>query len=305
MDHVEDTVEPWIGSAYSQRMGRIHGIALGLQAPYLLHAFLAYSASHLRHLHPDQKKYEVAATMHYTRSLQAYSSQLVYEVENGNATALLCASGLLAKLSFINTPLISAGVAVGDTVPAWIRSMQGVKTVMQTPKLRHDVETGPLSDVVRLYNGTGDGKDATVDLIDTQPEATTARALRDLCDIRLGDCVANPYASAMTRLEKLMAVEPIHDKIDHFLAFIATLEPSFVDLLQHMDARALLILAYWCVRLSRIPQWWTGPSATAECRRICAHLSTDKDPMVQALLQVPANFCGFELHAANQLPTPP
>ncbi|KAK5124274.1 hypothetical protein LTR85_001977 [Meristemomyces frigidus] len=243
--------------------------------------------------------------MHYTRSLQDYSSQLVYEIDSGNANALLAASGLLAKLSFINTPLMSAEAAGGDPVPAWIRSMQGVKTIMQTPKLRKDLEQGILSVVVRHYNGISSSADDVVDVDNKQLGAGTVKALRELCDVGPGDCVSNPYASVIARLEQLMLVVPTHDKVDQYLAFIATLEPSFIDLLKRMDARALLILAHWCTRLSLIQQWWTGPSAKAECRRICAHLITNKDPMVQALLLFPASFCGFELHTQDQLPTPP
>ncbi|KAK4550274.1 hypothetical protein LTR36_003241 [Oleoguttula mirabilis] len=305
LDHFEDTTEPWLGSPYSQNMIQTHGISLGLQAPYLLHAILAYSASHLRHLHPEVKKYSIAATMHFTRSLQAYSSQLVYEVESGNANALLSASGLLAKLSFINTPVMSAEAAGSDPVPAWIRSMQGVKTIIQTPNLRRDLEEGILSVVVQHYNRPADSEAGIIDISNTQLGAVAIRVLRELCDVGTGDGVVNPYTSVMARLEQLMLTLPTHDKVDQYLAFIATLEPSFIDLLKRMEVRALIILAYWCARLSLIQQWWTGPSAKAECHRICAHLSTNNDPIVQALLRLPNSFCGFEPHAADQLPTPP
>ncbi|KAI7626311.1 hypothetical protein KC319_g17561, partial [Hortaea werneckii] len=121
MDHFEDTLEPWLGSPVAQSMIQEHGIQIGLKAPYLLHALLAYSASHLSRLHPDQPKYSEAAKTHFTRSLQAYSTELVYELERGNANALLSASGILAKLSFINTPVLSNEKMSAPPVPAWIR----------------------------------------------------------------------------------------------------------------------------------------------------------------------------------------
>ncbi|KAK5135350.1 hypothetical protein LTR08_005292 [Meristemomyces frigidus] len=240
--------------------------------------------------------------MHYTRSLQAYSTELVYEVEKGNATALLAASGLLAKLSFINTPLMSAEAAGGDPIPAWIRSMQGVKTIMQTPKLRQELESSMLLPIVRHYKGTAVDDD---EFGDSQVSDGVIVALKEYCAADFNYYVLNPYASVLARLERMMLIEPTHEKIDRYLAFIATLEPSFIELLRQMETRALLILAYWCASLSLIQQWWTGPSARAECRRICAFLAPNPDPAVQGLLKFPAATCGFEAESTRQLPTPP
>ena len=239
--------------------------------------------------------------MHYTRSLQAYSSQLVYEIELGNATALLAASGILAKLSFINTPLMSTAAAGGDPGPAWIRSMQGMKTIMQTPNLRDDLECGVLSSLVRYYNSSEDSE------VLNEPHAsdTAMPALHALCAAGYHHLAPNPYATVLARLGRLMLVEPTHETTDQYLAFIAKLEPSFIELLRQLDARAMLILAYWCARLSLIQQWWTAPSAHAEGRRICAFLATNPDPLIQTLLKFPAVVCGFVQDFDVQLPTPP
>ena len=308
MDHFEDFSEPWIGSHVAQRVTQENGVLMGLQASYLLHAILAYSASHLSHLYPEQKKYSDAAKLHYTRSLQAYSTQLVYELEKGsaNANALLSASGLLAKLSFINTPLMSEDSdGVSAAVPPWIKSMQGVKTIMQTPKLRKQLEDGDLSAIVRHYIGPASKQPITVGLGRSQRSTSTVGALMELCGLQDRNCSPNVYSSAMDRLEPIMLSEPTHDDTEQYLGFIATLEPSFLELLEKRDTRALLILAYWCTRVSLIKHWWTAPSAKAECRRICAHLSREKDARVQALLKGPADFCGFNLQQQSQLPSPP
>ncbi|KAI7532303.1 hypothetical protein KC317_g19536, partial [Hortaea werneckii] len=115
----------------------------------------------------------------------------------------------------------------------------------------------------------------------------------------------NTYTAVLDRLERLMLCELKNETVDPMLAFIATLEPSFLELLEQHDERASLILAFWCTRIGVIGQWWTGPSARAECRRICERLADSKDPGVRDLLAYPARFCGFSLEGQSQLPSPP
>ncbi|RMZ00515.1 hypothetical protein D0862_06691 [Hortaea werneckii] len=320
MDHFEDTLEPWLGSPVAQSMIQAHGVQIGLKAPYLLHAILAYSASHLSRLHPEQPKYSEAAKTHFTRSLQAYSTELVYELERGNASALLCASGILAKLSFINTPVLSNEKMSAPPVPAWIRSMQGVRTIMSTPTLRKQLEGGLFQDVVRYYTGSARVPVTRCPTDDGQMLHTALiYALRSLC-LRPGTTTThnhaavvagssqsplNTYTVVLDRLEGIMLCELRNETVDPMLAFIATLEPSFLELLEQHDERASLILAFWCTRIGVIAQWWTGPSARAECRRICERLADSKDAGVRDLLAYPARFCGFSLEGQSQLPSPP
>lgn len=317
MDHFEDCSEPWLGSPTAQSMIQAYGIQQGLQSPYLLHAILAYSASHLGHLHPDEKKYGEAARTHFTRSLQAYSTELVYELERGNANALLAASGLLAKLSFINTPVLSGDAASPPaTVPPWVRSMQGVRTIMCTPALRKQLLSGPYKKVGEFYFGHVDPSSAATSTLEPLSEpARLMNLLKKSCGL-VGDFAATTntttttanwklYAAALARLEAVMLTDLTHDSVDQMLSFIGTLEPSFLDLLAAGDERALLILAFWCARLGRIAQWWTRPSAVAECRRISAILAKSPDPEVQVLRAFPAAFCGYEGRAREQLPSPP
>ncbi|KAK0257483.1 hypothetical protein B0A54_08890 [Friedmanniomyces endolithicus] len=153
VDHFIDYTDLWIGSSTSQGVIQRHGFEMALESEHLLHAMLACSAKHLSHLYPDVKKYDVAATLHYTRSLQAYSAQLCYDLEQGNANAMLATSGLLAKLTFINTPTMSANrpLAADNGPTAWIRSMQGVRTIMSTPRLRAQLEVGFMFPILQNF----------------------------------------------------------------------------------------------------------------------------------------------------------
>ncbi|KAK3111919.1 hypothetical protein LTR53_012356 [Teratosphaeriaceae sp. CCFEE 6253] len=291
VDHFIDWPHLWIGSDVSQGVVRKHGFEMALDAEYLLHAILACSATHLSNLHPEVKKYDTAATLHYTRSLQAYSSQLVFDLERGNGNAMLCASGLLAKLTYINTPILYANEPLtGQTGPiSWVRSMQGVKTLLSTPRLRTQLDSGFMFPIMAKYLGPVPVPSANPE--DTPPGAHIIATLKDMCSLDGHQPqLANPYAVAIARLEPLMLIEMGNDNVDQMMSFVATLESVFTERLERNETRALLILSLWCARLSLIPQWWTRPAAVIECRRIAEHLSGEMDPRVRMLLQAAARI---------------
>ncbi|KAK1056040.1 hypothetical protein LTR12_013872 [Friedmanniomyces endolithicus] len=280
VDHFIDYTDLWIGSSTSQGVIQRHGFEMALESEHLLHAMLACSAKHLSHLHPHVKKYDVAATLHYTRSLQAYSAQLCYDLEQGNANAMLATSGLLAKLTFINTPTMSANrpLAADNGPTAWIRSMQGVRTIMSTPRLRAQLEAGFMFPILQKYA-------ELVDLPIVRPrlETSIVDALRRLCKTATASRTLDSYTAVIDRLEPLVLHQPTNENVDQYMAWVAGLEPTFIELLERNDTRALLILLCWCAKLPLIEQWWTSV-ARIEFLRISAHLSNVDDPLVQQLL---------------------
>lgn len=305
VDHFLDTEEYWVGSPLSQTFIRQHGMQLTTHASYMMHTIISSAATHLSFLHPHEKKYSTAAMLHYTRALRAYSAQLVYDLERGNALAMLATTGIVAKLSFIYTPQQTADTPLAaDTSPSWIRSMQGVKTIMSTPQLRTQLQHSPLAPMLLNYETLPAVPEAVTEVhtATSDPPTEEARLLRSLGDF----CwVPDPttallYARVLARLKPLMLCTPSHEWVDKFMAFIATLEPSFIELLEAKEARALLIFSFWCARIARIPQFWTAPSARIECSRVCAHLQFHQDERVRELLKFPARFCGFELRPRGE-----
>ncbi|KAK5674737.1 hypothetical protein LTS10_012473 [Elasticomyces elasticus] len=280
VDHIFDYSDLWIGSHVSQGVIQTHGFDMALDAEYLLHAMLACAAKHLSYLHPDVKKYEVAATLHYTRSLQAYSAQLCYDLERGNANAMLATSGLLAKLTFINTPTMCANrpLAADNGPTAWIRSMQGVKTIMSTPRLRAQLEGGFMRPILEKYREAIPAPAETPLL-----ESRIIEAMRRLCEVHSE--LADPYTAVLGRLEPLVLHNPTHTNVESYMSFISGLDSTFIELLERNDTRALLILLCWCAKLPLIKQWWTSV-ARIEFLRISVHLSTVNDPSVQELLSL-------------------
>ncbi|KAK0367228.1 hypothetical protein LTR91_005183 [Friedmanniomyces endolithicus] len=280
VDHFIDYTDLWIGSSTSQGVIQRHGFEMALESEHLLHAMLACSAKHLSHLHPDVKKYDVAATLHYTRSLQAYSAQLCYDLEQGNANAMLATSGLLAKLTFINTPTMSANrpLAADNGPTAWIRSMQGVRTIMSTPRLRAQLEAGFMLPILEKY-----AEPVDFPIVRPRLETSIVVALRRLCTTAMASRTLDSYTTVIDRLEPLVLHQPTNENVDQYMAWVAGLEPTFIELLERNDTRALLILLCWCAKMPLIEQWWNSV-ARIEFLRISAHLSNVDDPLVQQLL---------------------
>ncbi|KAK0260657.1 hypothetical protein LTS09_004954 [Friedmanniomyces endolithicus] len=300
VDHFIDYTDLWIGSSTSQGVIQKHGFELALESEHLLHAMLACSAKHLSHLRPDVKKYDVAATLHYTRSLQAYSAQLCYDLEQGNADAMLATSGLLAKLTFINTPTMSANrpLAADNGPTAWIRSMQGVRTIMSTPRLRAQLEAGFMLPILEKY-----GEHVDPPVVRPRLGTSIVVALRTLCKIAMASRTSDSYTAVIDRLEPLVLHQPTNENVDQYMAWVADLEPTFIDLLERNDTRALLILLCWCAKLPLIEQWWTSV-ARIEFLRISAHLSSVDNPLVQQLLSLAAKCDVQSSNDAKMNPEP-
>lgn len=73
LDHFLNDDTPWIGSTACQRVLQKHGVRLGLEAPHLLHAIVAFSASHIDSLQLNLK-FRITAVYHYDRLLASFAA---------------------------------------------------------------------------------------------------------------------------------------------------------------------------------------------------------------------------------------
>lgn len=290
LDHFTKEAGPWIGSPECQRMMQQHGLQLSVEAPYLMHAILAFSASHLNFLHPTERKYRIAATLHYDLSLALYSAQIRNGIDACNADAILGCCFLHTMLAFQNVQ--SAEQVESGNELTWLRTMQG------TAILRSNIH--PHLDDTSIWHRVAIESRGEEEFFCNHIESeiswasTTSKALHRLCEMELESSVQeNPYEKPLSRLCLLMQCDIGQDKIGMFMSFIGRLPPNFVQLLDGNDPRATLILCYWCALLSQIEQWWIVRSATVECARFCAYLDTIPDEMVHDLLRFPASKCGY------------
>jgi hypothetical protein len=293
IDHFLDTTTPWLGSPELQRIIQREGLALALNAPYLLHAILSMSACHLSYLRPDKKKYEVAATIHYQHALTSYSSQLQTGITAENADSAIGCGYLQTMLAFENISRLSGKEIVGVT---WLRTMQGIKILQSTDSIRPhlgksiwlpvSLESGGCEDISRHY--AEDRPDSWA--------STNSKALHFLFESSVdssGDDI--PYQLPLSILYGLMYSDINQNSIGRFMILIGKLPNDFILLFEQNDSKAMLLMAYWCALICGIDQWWIVRSATAECRTLCATLDKVADSKVRDLLRFPASKCGYVL----------
>jgi hypothetical protein len=293
LNHFVEIAVPCIGSPECQRILQQHGLQLSLGAPYLLHAILAFSASHLSFLRPNQGKYSIATTLHYSRSLTSYSSQIRTCLDANNADSILGCCHLHTMLAFRNVQSIEN--VEDDYALTWLRTMRGVRILRDTSNLRPCLD-GCIWRPVLIESTSSE----EVACNHTESEETnswasiTSKALHRLCEVEFNPTMqGNPYQQPLSRLCLLMRCDIGQDKIGMFMVFIGKLPYSFIQLLDQNDPRAMLILCYWCALLSQIEQWWIVRSANVECTRLCTYLDTIPDQRIHDMLRFPASKCGY------------
>jgi len=297
LDHFINITTPCIGSPEFQRILHEEGFRLSVEAPYLLHTILAFSASHLSYLWPQEQNYGMVATFHYDLSLTLYRTQILSGLDAKNADALLGCCHLQSMLAF-------RGVGSADfnedrsTLPfTWLRTMQGVGILWQANNLGLYLNESYLWRPVLVESGFME----TFACDHSGAQSVTSAlsvALHQLCEVEL-KTPSNPapkenvYRKPLSRLCVLLHGDITQDKICLFMRFISVLQPNFLQLLDHYDPRATLIIASWCAWLSQINQWWIVDSAKTECRRLCAYLSMNPDRRIRDILGLLASKSGY------------
>ena len=172
----------------------------------------------------------------------------------------------------------------------WLRTMQG------TAVLRSSLQTEFNESV--WYPMTIESRsweEAVCNHLDSDDSwaTRTSRALHQLFVDSNTESGESPYEKPLAGLCQLLRCEIGQNEIGLFMSFIGRLPPSFVELLERNDPKAMLILCYWCALFSQIDQWWIVASATSECLRLCKLLRAVPDQRIQELLQFSASKCGF------------
>jgi hypothetical protein len=298
LDHFIETKTPWIGSPECQRILQNYGPQLSLEAPYLLHAILAFSASHLSYLQPNEKRHSIAAALHYERSLNLYSSQLGKSLDKSNADAIYACCHLHSMLALRNVSLSSLEHQLADVdgyANGWLRAMQGTRVLREHITLQPEGDQGiwvPVRIEARTYDRCtcNHSKLETTNLT----AHNTSIALHQLCGVDMAcTAIENPYQQPLSRLCQLMRCDIGHGAIGMFMVFIGKLPSSFLQLLDKNDLRAMLIMVHWCALIGQIDQWWIVQSAKVECARFCRKIDKIPDPSIRGLLPFPLDMSDY------------
>ncbi|KAG4442633.1 hypothetical protein IFR05_001889 [Cadophora sp. M221] len=294
LSHFFTIAGPSIGSSGCQKVLQKHGLELSRSAPYFLHAILAFSASHLNFLHPQENKYEIAASIYYGLSLKSYAAQISAGLDANNADSVVGCGYLHTMLAFRN---VQSGDLAGAGDLGWLKTMQGVRILWATKILHSGLTNSPWrplcaeSRVTHEFRcnhaETGNSGAAMEDI---------SRALHQFLEVGFSPSGSgNVYKEPLNRLCMILQSYSGHDKIEMSTALIGLLSPTFLELLDRKDPKAIMIICYWCAIFGRNEQWWITRSAQLECVKLCAYLSSIPDRAVQELLRFPASQCGYAL----------
>lgn len=105
----------------------------------------------------------------------------------------------------------------------------------------------------------------------------------------------NSYWQALQSLAPLMLVERCTNNLIKYLSCLAGFNKKFFAKAQVNDHKALLILAYWFGLMCSVKFWWTGPRVYRDAIALCMYIEEHGNQRVRALLEFPAQACGYKL----------
>lgn len=265
------TSDPWIGTPTLQTLTQRLVQRDAANAPYLLYSALAFSAAHKQHLEPSNRKYQIAAPYHYQHSLREYFEKLSRSLSVNDAESLYASCQLHSFLAFWNAASSQniLGIDLG-----WIRSMRGMRFIMQSPQLMASLQRGEFARTIESASHSWQ------DICRREAHDTDSRVAIDLHHLRLLENLCsnlqpqhqNTCRQGIRTLCGLAQVRPEPAAIATFMSWICKLPDAFIDLVETADPVASLAIGMWCALFSRIDEWWIVEPARAECRKVCEHI---------------------------------
>ena len=217
-------------------------VAMGLKYPFLMHAILMFSATHLARSEP--KEYCNAVVQHRSEALTLLRND-VQHINSENLDALVAASVLLILDALANAAVPSRMTPSSLPASTWLHHVRGAATILLAvgvlpPTSKFYSFMGvDLLDLASCYShsdSTADGEKNYSSLQCFMPE------LADLYPVALD----SPYFSSLAFLDKLQSQRSCADFILRVFSFPALMDREFVKLIASNDAYAKRIVgAYY------------------------------------------------------------
>ncbi|KAI9701736.1 MAG: hypothetical protein M1820_006364 [Bogoriella megaspora] len=236
--------------------------ALALQYTFLMHGILSMAAVHLARIRPArQEEYLLIASRYQNLALPAYRSA-VQHLDARNCHALVAFSKGILWSAFAYPPcIVSPGFAIdvdedGDWLPNWFHLLYG--SCMLVKAARGWIEAGPHPHLVNLLiaplepavdSDTQHILDfvAHLNMISGDVGETESLTIEIETDAALRLC--NSFAIAAMSDQNT----PLRNAVN---AWIESLPPAYLTMLQNKNPRSLVILAFFCVLIQRSETVW-------------------------------------------------
>ena len=251
--------------------------------PYLMHELLAITALHLDHLHPHEgNKYLKTAAEHQSQALNLFRAALQDPPAEAVVPIWLC-SALLVNYYFA-LPTDPASLLFNSDVPRppeWMILMRGTSLIFRQhydalsshPVIREYIK--PYAEPLQRYSPTMDF-----------PDRSTLVSIYDKLVVPPED--QERYSTTLTELTRCFWVSSLGDPESLKSApitFAANVPVEFLSRLALKHQPALVVMAYWCVLMHRVPYF--GWYKNAKAKELLAVLKGDLAPEYLELIRWP------------------
>ena len=267
---------------------------------YLMHAVLAFSAMHMRHLRSPCEPPSIFETYHWQEALQIFVSMLSQPVMREDADAMKATATLVNGIAFALVqepdPERSWPMSKNHDDLQWLNVQAGIELVSRaTRSLVYD----------SIYEGDDDSNEPDFDFDDYEPPAEDCAGevtfilsrLERVCNITPFSTVdTNPYHAPFQLLSRLFRMRCTPETVLMYLGFIGSARKEYIDLLCMKDQPAILLLGLWYATICSFDCWWTAARSRIECKSICMYLErSGMSGEVWELLPFLARACGHTL----------
>lgn len=211
---------------------------LAFQYPFLMHAILAFSATHLS---KTEQGLDQSVTSHRGDALRLLR-EAILDINTNNTDALVASALILIMDSLANASVPSLTSPKSLPASAWIFHVKGAATILTA--------VWPLTEASRFYKFISVDLGDLGDIINEKSQLSSLQ-LRSFADLECHDSdiadlypvlIDSPYLVTLAYLNKLHKERYKADFILRIFAFPALLDKDFLGLLMTGDIKAMRIM---------------------------------------------------------------
>ena len=251
--------------------------------PYLMHEVLALTALHLNHLYPHEgQKYLAAAAEHQSQALNLFRAALQDPPAEAVVPIWLCSAMLVTY--YFTLPSDPASLLFNNDFPRppeWMVLMRGSRLIFQqhySALSSHPV----IREYIKPYQAPFQRYSPGLDF----PARSTLVSLRDKLVVPPED--QEPYSATLDELTRCFWLSSLGDPESLKSApitFAASVPVEFLSRLTSKHQPALVVMAFWCVLMHRVPYF--GWYKNAKAKELLAVLKGDLAPEYLELIRWP------------------
>lgn len=255
LEHFLHHTEEWLLGRCFQRRLQEHGLRLGLESEYVVHAVLAVSACHLHHMNPANRDLDIFSHCHYSLALELYQEKLLdFRAKDLDSMYVCAMIQIIMTVQDTVLDSVAGGQALGgyDVLLAGIKIMNGFQALIEPFKGTPEVSAALFYDLFERcsFPVHPSEHDESATLL-----PSTIAPLQGLFRSTItDDSFRGVYQEPFDYLVHISQHGAQIETLDITLSFSSQLKGGYLRALESKDPMALLLLCYWFSLLSGIKQ---------------------------------------------------